>query len=371
MRFTINKEVFLKSLNLVSRPVPSKSYVASLVFIKLVLNENGLNMTGSNETIAITTTIPFKDGDNEIIRNFSNGAILVQGKYLVEIIRKLSNQDVTLEVLDNSVVEITDERSSFQLNSAQAEEYPEYDFNEEGNQFTVNKNDLQNLVEQTAFAAAVKENRPMLTALNLTAENNTLTAVALDSARYSSKTIQINNSNNFTVDIPAKTISDIVRMIEDTNEVNIVVNDKKMFFKFNNTAISSNLLNGEYPNVKTIVPKNFNYQLEVNAQEFLNAIDRVSLLSNEKSTVKLVMSNDEVQILSTTNEVGSANEKISNFQYQGDRLEILFNSRYVIDAIKAIRSDDVTLLFIAEMKPFVIKNLKDESVVELVTPVRA
>ncbi len=371
MRFTIIKDEFLKALNVVSRPVPVKSFVASLVFIKLTLDEQGLTLIGSNETIAISTTIPHKINDKEIIRNSRNGAVLIQGKYLTEIVRKLSGKELTLDVVDNSVVEITDEKSSFQLNSAQAEEYPEYDFNEDGVEFNIYSKDLQSLIEQVSFAAATKENRPMLTAVNITGENNQITAIALDSARYARKTVTIENTVNFVVNIPAKTINDIIRMFEDNISINVVVNERKIFFKFENTIISSNLLNGEYPNVKTIVPKSFNYFLEVNAQEFLAAIDRVSLLSNEKSAVKLIMSNNEVEVLSTSSEIGSANEKIPNFQFTGDRLEILFNSSYVIDAIKALKCDDIVLQFIAEMKPFVIKNAKDDNITQLITPVRA
>ncbi len=372
MRFTIEKETFLKSLRLVAKPIPAKSFIASLVFIKLVLDDRGLTLIGSGETIAISTLIPFTKDEKEIIRNYKAGAILVQGKYLVDIISKLSGNEINFEVLDNSVVEITDERSSFQLNSAQVEEYPDYDFNEAGVEFKINTKELINLVEQTSFAAATKENRPMLTALNITGEANQITAVALDSARYASKKIFINSEANFIANISARNINEIIRSFEEVEEITIVVvPDKKMIFKFNNTIIASNLLNGEYPNVKNIVPKNFNYALEVNAKEFLSAIDRVSLLSNEKSTVRLIMSNEEVQILSTTSEVGSANEKINNFQFTGDRLEILFNSSFVIDAIKALKSDDVVLNFIAEMKPFVIKNPKDENTIQLITPVRA
>ncbi|MCQ2793872.1 MAG: DNA polymerase III subunit beta [Bacilli bacterium] len=371
MRFTINREEFLKALNVVSKPIPSKSFVASLIFVKLVLDDRGLNLIGSNETIAISTLIPFAKNDQEIIRNAKNGAILVQGRYLVEIVRKLSGKELTFDVMDNAVVEISDEKSNFQLNSAQAEEYPEYDFNEDGKEFNVNTKEFVALVEQTSFAAANKENRPMLTALNLTAENKKLTAIALDAARYAKKEIAINEEVEFVANIPAKTINEIIRMFEEAETINIVVNERKMFFKFNNTIVASNLLNGEYPNVKNIVPKSFNYFLEANAEELLSAIDRVSLLTNDKNTVRLVITQDDVEVSSTTSEVGSAKEKINTFHYEGERLEILFNSSFVIDAIKALRAEDVVLQFIGEFKPFVIKDTKNDNIIQLITPVRA
>ena len=370
MRFTINKNEFLKSLSVVSKPIPSKSFIASLVFVKLSLDDRGLTLVGSNESIAISTIINFTEGDKEIIRNYKAGAILVQGHYLLEIVRKLSGDELTFELIDNSVVQITDNRSSFKLNSAPAEEYPEYDFNESGTEFTVNTKDFIALIEQTSFAAAQKENRPMLTAINLNGKDNKLTAVALDSARLSKKEISIEENGEFTANLPSRTANEIIRMFEDVDKINVVVNERKMFFKFGSTVIASNLLNGEYPNTNGLGPKSQNYILEANAQEFLNTIDRVALLSNEKATVKLTVSSDEFEISSTTNEVGSAVEKITNYQFQGNRFEVLVNSSFVIDAVKALRSDDITLIFESELKAFIIKSEKDSSVIQLITPVR-
>ena len=137
---------------------------------------------------------------------------------------------------------------------------------------------------------------------------------------------------------------------------------------FGNTVISTRLINGSYPDTRNIVPKTFNYYLEVNAREFLSAMDRVSLFGG---VIKLIMTEDEVEMISRSTIAGSANVKLSTFQFSGERLEISFNSVFVSDAIRAVGSEDVTISLIGEMKPFVVKNVKDDSIDMLVTPLRS
>ena len=164
---------------------------------------------------------------------------------------------------------------------------------------------------------------------------------------------------------------DIVRMFETARTVEIAISDKKALFTFDNTVVSSSLVPGDYPVTRSIIPATFNYFLEVNAQELLAAMGRVAVLASDReSVVKLSMGEDSVEISVKSQENGTANEHIQTFQYTGEKLEVSFNSLFVVDAIKALKSEDVTLCFQAEMKPFVVKNQKDDSVVELITPMR-
>ena len=144
-----------------------------------------------------------------------------------------------------------------------------------------------------------------------------------------------------------------------------------LFFVLNNTIISSRLINGEYPNTKNIIPRSFYYLLEINASEFVSAMERVSLFSIEKdSVVKLTMNEEKVEVSSKSQQVGSAVETISNFRYKGERLEISFNSEYVKSAIRSLKGTDVLLSFLGEMKPFTVTDKNDDSIVQLITPVR-
>lgn len=372
MRFTIDREQLLKGLTLVSKAVPPKAELPILQNIKLALTEKGLEVLGSDNNITIQTIVPYMIGDKEIIRNYQNGETLIGSKILLEVVRHLEEEYISFELIDSSMLEIKDNKSNFKLNSIRAEEYPQIDLKASGAVLEIKAKDLSALVDSTVFAASSKETRPILTAINLEAHDNFLTATATDTARLARKSVEIEADVRFVANIPAKKMVDIVRSFENAESVEIAVSDKKVIFSFDNTTISTRLINGEYPNTKNIVPKNFNYFLEVNSAEFLKAMERVSLLSAEHDgVVKVIMTEDEVEIISRSSLVGSANEKLNVFQFTGERLEISFRSSFVADAIKACKSEDVTIAFIGEMKPFVVKNSKDDSIDMLVTPLRS
>ncbi len=373
MRFTINREAFLKGLNIASKAISTKSPIPVMMNFKLALTVEGLSIVGSNNELTIKTIVPTMIGEERIITDSEYGATLVSSKYLTEIIRKISGDLVLFEVIDETIVKISDNRSHFKLNSIKAEEYPDIDLSSQGVSIELDKDSFQTLVNQTAFAASTKEQRPILTAVNLQADSNRLVATATDSARLARKEIDLSESYAFTANIPAKVLMEVSKLIESENaeQVTLSVSENKALFAFATTVISSRLISGDYPNTKNIVPKSFNFFLEANAQELISAMERVSLLLSEKeNVVKLTMTRDGVEVSTKSSQVGSAVEKISIYQYDGERLEVSFNSTYVIDAIKACGSEDVTLAFLGEMKPFVVKNNQDLSQIQLVTPMR-
>lgn len=372
MRFTIDKEALMKGLTLVSKAIPPKAEYPILANFKLALTEKGLEITGSDGNMTILTIVPFMIGEKEIIRNSQPGEALVAAKILIEVVRHLEEEMATFELVDSSILKIEDSKSNFKLNSIRGEEYPTVDLSVSGPTLECSAKDIQTLVESTAFAASNKETRPILTAVSLEARDNLLSATATDTARLARKTIDIESDIKFVANIPAKKLIDIVRSFEGDEQVTIAVSDKKATFAFGNSVISTRLTNGDYPNTKNIIPTKFNYFLEVNSQEFLKAMERVSLLSTEyEGVVKLVMDEDEVEMISRSSMVGSANEKLSVFQFSGEHLEISFRASFVADAIRACKSEDVTIAFVGEMKPFVVKNNKDASIEMLLTPLRA
>lgn len=372
MRFTIDKQELLKGLSMVSKAIPPKAELPILSNVKMELSEKGLELIASDNNITILTIVPYMMGEKEVIRNASRGGTLVGAKMLIEIVRHLEDEYINVELVDNAILKIEDSRSNFKLNSIRVEEYPQIDLSANGAVLEIKASDIQALVDQTAFAASIKETRPILTAVNLEAHSNVLTATATDSARLARKSVDIDSDAEFVANIPAKKLVDITRSFEDAEMVTLAVSDKKAIFQFKNTTISTRLINGDYPNTKNIVPKTFNYFLEVNAREFLAAMERVSLLSTEHDgVVKLIMTEDEVEMISRSSLVGSANEKLSVFQFSGDRLEMNFRASFVADAIRANKSEDVTIAFIGYQKPFVVRNNKDDSIDMMVTPLRS
>ncbi len=371
MRFTIKREEFLKGLLIAGRAVGSKAVVPVLANLKLELNENGLFITGSNNELTVKTQVPYRFNGVEIIRNFKEGATLINSKLIIEIARKMESEEISLDVIDSTIATVSDNRSEYKLNCVRPEEYPDLDLEPNGTQLTLAKSTFSALVSQTAFAASNKEQRPVLTAMNLEANNGLLVATATDSARMARKEVIIDPQIHFVANVPAKMMVEVDHLLEGLDSVDVAFSDKKALFSLGRTVVASRLIPGEYPNTKNIVPRVTNYHLEVNANDFIKAIDRANILSVEReNVVDLSMSEDGIEISAKSQQIGSAVEKIDMFKFVGQELRVSFNSEFVVAAVKALGCEDVKFEFVGEMKPFVIRNISDDSVIQIVTPVR-
>ena len=372
MRFIVKREEFLKALLVAGRAVNSKSAAMPILSnFKFVLNDEGLFITGSNYELTIQTKIPYFINDTQIIRNVEEGATLINAKIITDMARKIDSEEISIEVIDQTIALISGGKIKYNLNCIKADEYSDVDLEPDGTKLELTKLEFSSLVSQTAFAASTKEQRPILTAMHLEASEGVLTATTTDSARMARKQITVSPEINFVANVPAKMMVEVDHLLENADKIDVAFSDKKALFTFENTVIATRLVAGEYPNTKNIVPRITNYSLEINAADLAKAIDRVNILSiDRENVVDLMMNSDFVEISAKSTQVGSASEKIDTFKYEGNNLQISFNSEFVLSAIRAIGSEDVTFLFVGEMKPFVIKNVNDESVVQIVTPVR-
>lgn len=374
MKFKIRRDYFLKGLNIASKAIGSKSAIPVLMNVKIVVSDKGLELLGSNNELTIQHIIGYQEGEEEILMDVERGGVLVNSRILNEIVRKVEGNIISLEVIDSTIIQIGDGKSVYKLNSVRFDEYPELDLSEDGVVIELSSKIFIQTINQTAFAASTKEQRPILTAVNLEADstNGKLIVTATDSARLSQKEIDLPRMLKFNANIPARVLVDTANLIEKESNVKISFSDKKVVFMFDNTLVASRLIAGEYPKTKNIIPKTFNYTLQVNAKEIVSAIDRVSLLSIEReNVVKLSITETSLEVSSRSIQIGSANEKIDIFSYRGEPFEVSFNADFVVSAIKACQSEDISIKFLGEMKPFVVRNEEDESLIQLVTPVRA
>ena len=285
--------------------------------------------------------------------------------------RKIDSDEISVEIIDSTIALVSGGKIKYNLNCIKADEYPDIDLEANGTLLQLTKSEFSALVNQTAFAASTKEQRPILTAMHLEAENGLLTATTTDSARMAKKTIPVPAEIHFSANVPAKMMVEVERLVEGAESIRAAFSEKKALFSFENTIVAMRLVAGEYPNTKNIVPRVTNYVLEVNAQELAKAIDATNVLSvDRENVVDLFLSENEVEVSAKSTQVGSANNKIEIFKFEGNNLQVSFNSEFVLSAIRALGSEDVTFLFVGEMKPFVIKNIDDESVIQIVTPVR-
>jgi DNA polymerase-3 subunit beta len=284
--------------------------------------------------------------------------------------------EIDVEIIDRTIAQISDGRTEYRLGAIDSKDYPDIDLSQDGTVFEIGAKDFIKLVDQTSFAASVREQRPILTALNLNAVNGTLTAVATDSARLANKVVTLKDNVSFVANVPARIMNEVAKLLEtmvgiETIEVSASAN--KINFMFDDTLVVSRLVAGEYPPTRSIIPKTHASFLEANANELLKAMDRVSILyaAEKDNIVKLSLSPESVVVSArSTFSAESAREEVALCKYVGEPLEISFNYTLVSSAIKATGAEDVTIGFNGGHKPFSIRVATDDSLVLIVTPVR-
>ncbi len=370
MKFVISKNYLLNALNTTLRAISPRNPNPILTGIKFELNQNGLFLTGSDSDISILTKIPLTINSEVVINPSEDGVVVLSSKFVGEIVRKLEGDNVEIETFDN-IAMIRDNISEFKLNCMNAEEYPPLDLGEAGVGFSIEADLIKQIVDQVGFAASTQENRPMLTGVNFNSDGSSLICVATDSFRLARKTISINTKEPFNVTIPAKTLMEIGRSLENEKNVEVNISDKRVCFKMARTIIISRVISGTYPDTSKIIPTQYIYELATLSQGLCNAIDRASLLAVERiNIVQLSMSNEKISISSKSQEIGSVVEKLQSYQFNGEPLSISFSAKYALEAIKAVGSNEIIIKFNGDMKPFVIINKEDPTLVQLILPVR-
>ena len=368
MYFKILTSELASKLNVVSKAISFNSPLPSLQGIKIVVNSEKLQLTASDMNISIQSNIyPTEENKLEI---YSEGEIVLESRYFLEMIRKIDSEFVEVEIIDGNLTSIRDQYVNFELNGIKAENYPVIDFERPGNSIFVKASLLKEIISQTVFAASDKETRPVLTGLNIKCENNELTCVATDSYRLAQKKVLLDNGFDFNVTIPAKTLSELVKVIDGDGEIEISLNDKKALFMFDNMFISTRLIEGSYPETARLIPNEFAYELVIDARTLLNAINRASFIKNDGvSIIKMELTSGEIIISSKSGDIGSV-ETIVPDSYTGGNLSIAFKGQYVYDAIRVLGALKIKVQFGGTMKPFIITSLDDEDVLQLVLPIK-
>ena len=375
MKFKINKNEFLKGLLQVGKIIPIKHTNPIFVNIKLELTTDSLILTGSNGDLSITTSIPFFRNNQEIIRDVQLGSILANSDILCNIVKRLDGEEIAFDVLDDNEARIeVDDKASFNLHCIDANEYADLDFSFKGVKIILDACEIANVVSQVSFAASIKNVKPVLTGVNIEGSGSKINFVATDSARLAKKEVEAEISEVFNTTVPVRTFQEIARSITDEDKITLYINDRRILVELKDTIISSVLLPGTYPNVKNIIPKNFLYTLEVNANDLIKTIETANVFSastGEKgATIRCYMSQENVVFRCSSDQNGNSSVMLNLFKYTGERLEISFKCEYVLSAVKALKTSEVLLCFQGEMKPFVIIGKNDPSVIQLLTPVK-
>lgn len=370
MNFKISKRNFYSALQTVARAISSNSPVPSLSGIKIEVEQDSICLTGSDSDISIQRKLKSQDEDLNLVVK-ETGSIVIEAKYILEIVRKIDAEDIELEIVDGSLTKISGLSAEFRINGMRSSDYPAIDFTKPGQQFEIDADSLMKMISQTTFATSDRETRPVLTGVNMKCSGKKLECVATDSYRLARKVMMLDTENSFNITIPAKSLNEVSKTIDRDTKILIAVSDKKAQFWIGETVIQTRLIDGAYPETGRLIPTEFAHELKVDSRDIMNAIDRASFIKNEGiSIVKLSANNEEVVISSKSQEVGSSVENLNILSYEGNPLEISFSGKYVFEAIRVLSATTIQISFSGEMKPFIIRNVEDDSILQLVLPVR-
>ncbi|MEW9111133.1 DNA polymerase III subunit beta [Cytobacillus gottheilii] len=376
MKFIIQRDRLVQSVQDVMKAVPSRTTIPILTGIKLVANEEGVALTGSDSDISIESFIPAQENDQEVVEIIQPGAIVLQAKFFSEIVKKLPTDLVEIRVENHLQTVIRSGNSEFNLNGLDAEEYPHLPQIEEENIFKIPTDLLKAMIRQTVFAVSTSETRPILTGVNWKVEDGELICIATDSHRLALRKARIETiaDDSYNVVIPGKSLNELSKILDDQNEpVEIVITENQVLFKAENLLFFSRLLEGNYPDTSRLIPTDSKTEVVVQTKEFLQAIDRASLLAREgrNNVVKFsIIENNVVEISSNTPEIGNVVEEVQSSSIEGEDLKISFSAKFMMDALKTLEGTDINISFTGAMRPFIIKPLNDDSILQLILPVR-
>ena len=337
MKFIIKKNVLLENLLNTSKAISSKNLIPILTGIKFDLNENGLYLSASDSDISIRTFID-KSKISEIIQV---GSVVISGKYIVEIIRKLPDTDITIEVVDGYNMIIQTEGSEFNLNGISESEYPNIGLEESKKKVHIKASVFKDIVNQTAFASSNEESKPVLTGINFNIVGDVLECNSTDSYRLARKVVKLDSASeeNYNIVIPSHNILEFSRIIdEEDGDIELHIFNNKILFKTGNLKFESRLINGTYPNTSNLLPEESYLVVSTNLNAFYDVIDRVSILTSdkEKNIVTLETNGDMLILKSSSVEIGRVEEKMPITKNNNEDIKISFSAKYMMEALKIV-----------------------------------
>ena len=367
MKFSCNQQTLAKALNIVSKAVTSRTTIPILKGILLKVNCDGtLTMSASDLDLGIEKTFEVEDSQE--------GEIVVQAKLFGDIIRKLPNDKITIEDIDGNIL-IKCASSEFNIIGSPSDEFPKLNVPEnEENRIVFDKETLKDMIRKTSFAASIDESRGVITGILVEIKENSLNMVALDGFRMAVARQSLNNNRSENIIIPAKIFNEIAKIISETESekdtVDLYMSEKRAIFIIDDTRVVLRLLDGEFVKYQDILPKESQTRVVLNKNDFLESIERASLLAKvgKNNLIKLDIRENNIEITSKSEE-GNVKEDVI-ISKEGNNLVIGFNSKYLIDALKVIDDEEINILFNSSVSPCLIKPISGEAYEYLVLPVR-
>ena len=363
MKIICQKNNLLKSVNISLKAVPSKTTMPILECILIDATANQIKFTTNDMELGIETIV---EGSIE-----EKGMVALNAKIFYEIIRRLPDNDVTIKTDEKFAATITCEKAKFNIPGKSGEDFAYLPMIERDEPLTISQYTLKNMIYQTIFSIAVNDNNKLMTGELFEIKDNCLKIVSLDGHRIAIRKMPLRKDySDRKVVVPGKTLIEISKILsgEIDDIVNIYFSKNHILFEFDQTTVVSRLIEGEYFRIDQMLSSDYETKVKVNKKEFLSCIDRATLLVKEGDKKPIIINiTDGLMELKINSAIGSMDEQI-DIEKSGKDLMIGFNPRFLIDALRVIDDEQITIYLVNPKAPCFIRN-EENSYIYLILPV--
>lgn len=363
MKLICSKANLLKGVNIVSKAVPSKTTMSILECILIDASANEIKFTANDMELGIETIV-----EGEILEK---GIIAIDAKVFSEIVRKLPDNEVTIESDSNYQISITCEKANFHISGKSGEDFSYLPYIEKTDFISVSQFTLKELIRQTIFSIADNDNNKLMTGELFEVHNNEFKVVSLDGHRISIRKIELKDSYpDRKVIVPGKSLQEVSKILsgETEDEVRIFFTGNHIVFEFDNTTVVSRLIEGEYFKINQMLSSDYETKFVINKREMLSCIDRATLLVKEGDKKPIVFRiTDGNMEISINSQLGSMKEDI-DIEKEGKDILIGFNPKFLIDALRVIDDENVTIYMVNPKAPCYIRD-EEQKYIYLILPV--
>lgn len=363
MQLICDRQLLSTAATHISRVVSAKSPMPSLSGILLTAKNNSLTLSGYDLEIGMHTEIPAAVE--------SAGSTVLDARLFCDIVKRLPEDKVSLSVDERNLCRITSGKSVFSLIGINADEYPELPSVDGTEPIKVDTEIIQSMVRQTIFAVAEPGGpKPILSGIHFIIRDGEMKMVAVDGYRIAIRSEKVSTDADTEFTVPAKTMSEVLKLITDGNEILISVSDRHIVFEVDGYRVISRLLEGEFFDYKRAIPKEFNTTVKASTADMICTIERISQVIIERLKTPVVCSFEEgVFHASCMTEIGQAQDEL-NVEMNGDAIKIGFNSKYLLDALRASETDEIMIKIGTPLSPISITPVTGDSFTFIVLPVK-
>jgi len=353
MKLTCSRDEFVAKLGVVSRAVSTRGSVQILAGVLLQASNGQLRVAATDMELSLRTSLAAEIA--------GEGSIVVPGRLLVDLARLLPDADVQLEHLaDEGVVSLVCGTASYRLHTYSAEDFPRLPEIDDTQVFTVDAEALLETVAQVSRSASRDESRPVLTGILARFEPGKLVMAATDSYRLAVKETDLAGSTQeLEAIIPARALLELARIAGGATQLELGVQENQVAFRTEDAVLTTRRIDGQFPNVKQLLPEQFEHVVTLPRGELLEVVRRVSVMAQRNSPLRLRFSEGELQVSAQTQDVGEAKEALPA-PFSGETLEIGFNAEFLRDGIESVQSDEVQLKLISPLRPGLIMGESDD-----------